>query len=347
MTPSKKIKLLYSKKQINSAWISLIKDNLSENEMKENLLILNNWRTAHDYPMNTFQSLLRSKIKSLQYSAVVVERLKRTHSIIGKLKRNPNMMLSRIQDIGGLRVVLENIDEVYKLRDALLKGRFLHELVKENDYIRKPKDSWYRSLHMVYKYQNSYVSEYNGLQIEIQIRTELQHIRATAVETVGIILQKALKAWEWTQEWLDFFALTSSLFAIKEGCVPTRKYQWKDLESLKKTLKALEKKLHVIDKLKTYSNEIKQIDTNLGKRYEHYLLILNLQDHTIKVLWFKSWELDKATELYLQQEQLFKTEDEGQVVLVAGESLKTLSHAYPNYFGDTAKFISLLQEILD
>ncbi|MBQ7074393.1 hypothetical protein IJM86_05100 [bacterium] len=47
---------------------------------------------------------------------------------------------------------------------------------------------------MVYKYQNSYVSEYNGLQIEIQIRTELQHIRATAVETVGIILQKALKA---------------------------------------------------------------------------------------------------------------------------------------------------------
>ncbi|MBQ7074392.1 hypothetical protein IJM86_05095 [bacterium] len=56
------------------------------------------------------------------------------------------------------------------------------------------------------------------------------------------------------------------------------------MESLKKTLKALEKKLHVIDKLKTYSDAIKQIDTNLGKRYEHYLLILNLQDHTIKVL---------------------------------------------------------------
>ncbi|MBR7037302.1 hypothetical protein IKI14_05690 [bacterium] len=37
---------------------------------------------------------------------------------------------------------------------------------------------------MVYKYQNAYAPEYNGLQIEIQLRTELEHLWATAVETM-------------------------------------------------------------------------------------------------------------------------------------------------------------------
>jgi hypothetical protein len=49
----------------------------------------------------------------------------------------------------------------------------------------------------------------------------------------------------------------------------------------------LEKKLHVIDKLKAYSNAIKLIDSKLSKKkklYEHYLLILNIKENTIKVL---------------------------------------------------------------
>jgi ppGpp synthetase/RelA/SpoT-type nucleotidyltranferase len=99
-----------------------------------------------------------------------------------------------MQDIGGLRAVVREVDYVYKLRDLLLKGRFLHKLVREDDYIRKPKASGYRSLHLVYRYANKYAPEYTGLQIEIQLRTELQHIWATAVETMGIILKQSLKS---------------------------------------------------------------------------------------------------------------------------------------------------------
>jgi hypothetical protein len=70
---------------------------------------------------------------------------------------------------------------------------------------------------------------------------------------------------------------------------------------------------------------------------------LNIKENTIKVLWFKAWDLEKATATYLEWEQKFQNENDGQVVLVAWESLNILSHAYPNYFWDTKKFITLLQ----
>lgn len=350
MKKSKKVTILYSKNQVNEAWKLLLEQEKTDEKKKKSFDILNNWRSAHAYPINTFQAFLRSKIKKFRYSAVVVERLKRVHSIIGKLRRNPKMMLSRIQDIGGLRVVLREVDYVYKLRDALLQGKFKHRLIREDDYIRKPKNSWYRSLHLVYKYYNQYSPEYNGLQIEIQIRTELQHIRATAVETMGIILQEALKSGEGSQDRKNFFALVGSIFAIKEWCIPLQIHQGKEISTLKSLLKEYENKLHVIDKLKNYSAAIKLIDSRLSKkknRYDHYLLILNLQENTIIVNWYKSWELEKATLDYSTWEQKFQNEADGQVVLVSWESLKILSDAYPNFFWDTKEFVKLLENSIN
>ena len=349
MVSKKKVYPLYSKNQVNEAWKLLIQNNLDNKQREKNLEILNNWRAVHDYPMNTFQSLLRSKVKSHRYSAIIVERLKRTHSILWKLERNPNMMLSRIQDIWGLRVILREVDYIYELRDILYRWKFLHKLIKEDDYIRKPKSSWYRSLHLVYKYYSQYAPEYNWLLIEIQLRTELQHIRATAVETVWVILQKDLKAWEWPKEWLDFFAIASSILAIKEKCVPLDIHQWKDIKDLKESLRILENKLQAIKKLETARHAIKFIDKKLSKKkklYEYYLLILNIENQTRTILWFKSWELEEATKEYLKQEQTFKDEKKWQVVLVSWESLKILPHAYPNYFLDTERFIVLLKSLL-
>jgi hypothetical protein len=49
--------------------------------------------------MNTFQANIRRKIKSFRFSALVVERLKRTPSIIRKLERYKSMSLPTMQDI--------------------------------------------------------------------------------------------------------------------------------------------------------------------------------------------------------------------------------------------------------
>jgi putative GTP pyrophosphokinase len=62
--------------------MTLINKSSSKKNKDEAFLILNNWRAAHDYPMNTFQSTIRGKVKSFRFAALVVERLKRTHSIL-------------------------------------------------------------------------------------------------------------------------------------------------------------------------------------------------------------------------------------------------------------------------
>jgi putative GTP pyrophosphokinase len=93
------IKPQYTRSQVAKAGKILINQDSSNDEKNSALIILNNRRSSHDYPMNTFQSNIRRKIKSFRFSALVVERLKRTPSIIKKLERYRSMSLSKMQDI--------------------------------------------------------------------------------------------------------------------------------------------------------------------------------------------------------------------------------------------------------
>lgn len=52
---------------------------------------------------------------------------------------------------------------------------------------------------------------------EVQIRTELQHALATAVEAIGAVLGQALKPSQGADEWLHFFKLSAAAFAYLEG----------------------------------------------------------------------------------------------------------------------------------
>ena len=78
-----------------------------------------------------------------------------------------------MQDIGGLRAVVATAKQVYELRNSYVdKSKFEHVLVSENDYIKEPKDSGYRGIHLIYKYNNRKggAKAYEGLQVELQIR---------------------------------------------------------------------------------------------------------------------------------------------------------------------------------
>ena len=170
----------YSKKQVNKAGDILRTDRRTDNEFLWATKVLNNWRSIHGYPVNTFQATLRDKCKGINVSnALIAQRLKRTPSIVSKLKRFGSMQLARMQDIGGLRAVVDTSEKVRELRNSYDKslGRslFKHELVGESDYISYPKESGYRSLHLVYRYRNDKLTDYNGLLLELQIRTQLQH----------------------------------------------------------------------------------------------------------------------------------------------------------------------------
>lgn len=210
----------YTKKQINDAGILIRNAVSSPKDRTEALKIIDNWRSSHAYPLHVFYMNLRGKAGS-RNDILVAERLKRIESIVGKLQREEGMQLYRMQDLGGCRMVLPTLNEVYQYSEKFGTSRIRHELKKRNDYIINPKTSGYRSLHLIYRFRTDTPDKeiYNqySMLIELQFRTHLQHIWATALETIGLFTNQALKAGQGNEEILRFFVLVSSLFAIREG----------------------------------------------------------------------------------------------------------------------------------
>lgn len=306
--------------------------------------VLTNWRSLYSYPINTFQATLRDKLKIIDYGALVAQRLKRAPSIIGKLKRFDSMQLARMQDIGGLRAVVETIDKVRNLERSYLNSRFNHELVGQKDYIGSPKVTGYRGIHLVYKYKNDRVPEYDGLQLELQIRTKLQHTWATAVETMGTFLNHALKSSEGPKEWLNFFSLTSSAFSYIETCPLVPSY-----ESLseKETFNAVieqENRLDVINKLQAFSIATDRISSD-KQPGSYHLIELNIHEKTVSIRSYGKRKLDAANEDYTHVERQISDGAPLQVVLVSAGPVESLRRAYPNYFLDTDTFILQIRQI--
>ncbi len=156
----------------------------------DDLDVIEEWRAAHRSVLNTFQAILRTK---LRYSeAVVAQRHKRRSTIFDKLQRFPNMQLARMDDVAGCRAIFNSIDELREFRSEMHRARFRHSLrnaVDKYDYIANPKPTGYRGVHDVYAYdvQSRVGRHLKGLLVEIQYRTDIQHAWATSVEIIGHI----------------------------------------------------------------------------------------------------------------------------------------------------------------
>ena len=154
------------------------------------------------------------------------------------------MNLARMQDLGGCRAVVSDIAEVESLVESFLSSRHKHRLVRQDDYIQHPKPSGYRGRHLIYAYRSDRTETWNNLAIEVQIRTRLQHAWATAVETVGLFTNQALKSSIGESQWLRFFQVMSSVIALQER-QPTVEDTPSDLPTLTRELKELAAELDV------------------------------------------------------------------------------------------------------
>src|SRR5687768_9882450 len=108
--------------------------------------VLSNWRACHNYPINTFQATIRHRLRTIAPDATVAQRLKRFPSIVSKLQRFNGMELARMQDIGGLRAIVDSVPLVRTLEKSYLEpnSAFKHVLVSSKDYILLPKNDGYR-----------------------------------------------------------------------------------------------------------------------------------------------------------------------------------------------------------
>jgi len=310
-------------------------------EYADALSLVNAWRSLHKKPLNTFQVSLKKFAKEIDIEFLFAQRLKKMKSIKEKLIRFPKTQLHRMQDIGGCRVILSDTEKVYQLKDVFLKRKVKHILERETDYIKSPKPSGYRGIHLVFKYSSS-DETINGMRIEIQLRSRLQHIWATAVETASLISETNLKASDGKTDWLRFFALVSSYFALTENRehIPETP---NDKAKITEELKALEKKNSFLAKFETLNafGRYSESEELFGSD-NYYLLYINKKERLFRATGYKQYK--KAYNEYVSWEK--KENGIDNVVLVSTSSFDGLQRAYPNYFADMSEFISALKNIL-
>lgn len=345
--------LKHSANEINKAGEILKNKNSDKDKVGTALDILNNFRASHSYPLHIFQVNLRNNSLGKDKNALISQRLKRASSIIKKLNRvyagGYSLKLVQIQDIAGCRVVVKNYAIAKKLFELYIKGRNLkHKFVKSNDYVTYPKEDGYRSFHVVYEFHSDKnKKDFNGQRVEIQIRTKLQHLWATAVETVDFFTGQSLKLGGGEQEWKEFFKLVSSAFAIKEDC-PIVHGTPLDKKELYTQIKKKEKELDVIKSLTNWRNALRLIDENQlrNRTARFFLLELDIEREDLLIQSYGAKQEEQATKELAKLEKKYKDDKNYDIVLVGVDEAKDLKKAYPNYFIDTTDFVQELEEIL-
>ena len=159
----------------------LIRKNLLSDEFLE--LIQKN-KKPFDLLMSYYQCAImeiETKFKvlnqeySLEYDKNPIEgiktRIKSYDSLVRKIRRkNIPMSLASIEenikDIAGVRVICSFPEDIYELADSFLKQDDI-VLIEKKDYIKNPKPSGYRSLHLIFEVNTLE----NGVRVEVQIRT--------------------------------------------------------------------------------------------------------------------------------------------------------------------------------
>jgi ppGpp synthetase/RelA/SpoT-type nucleotidyltranferase len=336
----------FSKKQVNAAGKALVDMQTSGDELSHALDIINNFRSIHGHPLNTFQTTLRIKGRHIDKNIIVAQRIKRLSSIELKLQRFPTMTLSQMQDIGGCRGVVGTAAEVNNLVNSYVKSDLKHKLHTHDDYMMAPKPTGYRGVHLIYRYYSDKIDTYNSLKIEMQLRSQAQHAWATAVEIVGTFTQQALKSSQGADDWLRFFALMGTALAIMEGTAPvpdTPIYA----DELIKELNDAAGKLDAVGRLKAYGTAPQILESPASKKNHFFLLELDAKEMKLEIKGFKSNEILNAADQYLQAERRFSQEAAGgDAVLVSVDSLASLRRAYPNYYLDTNMFVGLVEKAL-
>ena len=105
----------------------------------------------------------------------IESRIKSPQSIVGKLQKKGYPLSAKsarehLMDIAGIRVVCYYISDIYAIAE-LLSTRDDFKLVKIKDYIRNPKPSGYRSLHIIAMVPVYLATCRKEVPVEIQIRT--------------------------------------------------------------------------------------------------------------------------------------------------------------------------------
>jgi hypothetical protein len=316
--------------------------------------IVVDWRNIHGFPLKVVSEILARRALKIDPTAIVAHRLKRFQSIRAKLKKSSVNNLTTMQDIAGCRAVLASIPQAYALQTVYERKATAsvasHELVDKwnKDYIQNPKTDGYRSLHLVFKFRtmSQKRDHCNGLRVEVQIRSKMQHAWAMAVETASAVTNQALKSGGGQDDWKRFFVLVGDIIAATEGglliCGMDLNSLRREAAELARSLKVipiLESMQHVIEHFTSFGSSDRSATTD-----DLYLLQLDSKERKIQYSGFSNEDFRKAAEKYRSMERENGENLDVHIVLVSVGSLKQLKTAYPSYFLDSSGFIQVMRQ---
>ena len=304
------------------------------------------WRAGHKEVIEEMETLLRSVAdgcgESLSGEILIVSRLKRMDTIVGKLRRpGLSLKLNEMNDIAGCRVVLTGQRDVELFCDALVERAPIKPEKGIKNYIECPKDDGYRSIHIITRH-SSPSAGLNGLYCETQIRTRLQHAWATALETYDVVSGKGIKFGGGDADEKRFFVLASALFSIAEG-TPLSSGIPAVLEELREELRELEKRCLIVEKLRACSGSVTILSNEDLSYAEYFVLDINYELQFTRIYGYAECEADEAERAFFEMERAKGPLRD--VLLVKAVSIKNLLDAYPNYSMDIQFFLQCLHEL--
>ena len=310
--------------------------------------MVNGWRTLHRVPMQTFRRNLRKRVMK---KGIVAQRLKRLTSITSKLERLDWLTLSQMQDIGGCRAVVKSADAALEVASGLAASRIRHELVRSKDFVTSPRPTGYRGIHLVYSYRTDSESRkpWEGLNVELQIRSVRQHQWATAVETVGAFTGDDLKSGIGDQHWLRFFALMSTVIAYLEdqpivpGTPDSQDALVQEIMECDNLLGGIEERLGAFGAMAQQLPAVEQV-----KRAKNPWVVLriDLEAKRYRARSFREGQWDLAAKFYMDEEVEHRDNPRIETVMVSVASVNELRKAFPNYYADLNQFRRLLKETI-
>ena len=145
--------------------------------------ILSPYELAVDEIVVKFNHMVKEHREQGRYSPIeeITGRVKSIPSILEKAhkKKIPiDDIENRMEDIAGIRIICQFVEDIETVV-GIIKKRTDMEIKKQKDYINNPKQSGYRSYHLIVYYTVQTLNGPKRINVEIQIRTLAMNFWAT------------------------------------------------------------------------------------------------------------------------------------------------------------------------
>lgn len=332
------IKLPASKSRIDKAGAFLAKpaddfDQAYLDEYVELESVFDKFRELHLRPLTELTSALKVALDSEGEGYYIAQRLKRKPQIIRKLNRF-STRLTQLQDIGGLRIIVnknDDVDRVAKIIDGLLETENTFRLLRSPDYRPYGRDdSGYRALHKIVRL--------GPVDLEIQIRSQAQHFWAESIERTSVFYGRRLKEGEGNPLVLQYFKALSDYFSMVERGVKRPPSAIRDLEGQREQAEAVIQS-DGLSHLTQGSVNTDVIYAMLAKqranpgRFNNWILVFDWSTASFVNWEIASFDADEAVSQYIRNEKIYPEEKNYEVVLIGSSDVETVQKTHSHYFG--------------